>query len=206
MKPVDQHLHIPEPVLQDIVDQFMHLPGIFVQICQYIGEGNQEVALFENAGAHEAGDQFLAPGIHGPGFLPAGFPVPAGTDGQIRCLRKFTPAGDILHHLGLLGDVRHGPRRILREVDDRSPAVPAHGAPHPVAPQVRVDRVVHDHIQCFILPENAVRPSVLLQKFEEKFLRCHHFLSCFLSATKNYRAGGRSPGFPLSRSGCRMYR
>ena len=69
----------------DVVDERAHLVGVLVEVGERGLEAHEEVALLEDAGAHEAGGELLAAhgfSASGAGGLPAGGAV--GARGRAR--------------------------------------------------------------------------------------------------------------------------
>ena len=173
LQPVDQQLHIAQPVLGDVFDQLVHLLRMLVEVGQCVLKAHQKVALLKNARSHEARQQLLLPaGLPrlGPALLPA-----LGTVGrQLRRMDRLPPPRHIGAYRQTVAGEGHRPGRVRRKADGGAPPVHADGPPLPVAPQIGVDGVRHAHLQRLILPQLPVRLPIGLQKRQKVLSGCHH--------------------------------
>ena len=74
LQAVDEHFGVGQPELGDGFNELVHLVRVLVQGGEGVLKVHKEVALFEDAGAHKAGDQAVVPGGGvggGTGLLPA---------------------------------------------------------------------------------------------------------------------------------------
>ena len=170
---VDKQLHIAQPVLQNVLDQLVHLLRMLVEVGQRVLKAHKEVALLKDAGAHEPRQQLLlAAGV--PGLPAAVLPALGAVGRQIRGVYRLPPPGHVRAHRQTVPCQRHGAGRVRREADGGAPAVHADGAPLPVSPQVCVGRVVQAHMQRLVLPQLPLRLAVRLQKLQKVLFCCHH--------------------------------
>ena len=173
VEPVDEHIDIVDAVVGDVVDQLVHLLGVFIEVGQGVLKAHKEVALLENAGAHKAGGELFLPGQCAAAFK-ALLPALLTVGFKIRRVDKLPPAGDVRADLVLLCDMGRSSRRVGREQDGGAPAVNADGAGLAVAPQIGVDGVGQHHLYGFILHKLPLRLPVGLQKLQKYFFRCGH--------------------------------
>ena len=169
---VDEHLHVFEAVIGDVVYELVHLIGVLVEVGERVLKAHEKVALLEYAGAHEAGHKLLA--AHGLGLGADVLPAGGAVGLQVRGVDIVAPVGYVAEHFQLVAGVRHGAGRVGGEEDGCAPLVHAGGAADAVAAQVGVYGVAGHHGQGLVLVEDALRPSVWLEHFKENLAWCGH--------------------------------
>ena len=189
---IDQHAHIRQAVLGDVVDERVHLVRMRVEVRERVLKAHEEVALLKNARAHEARQQPLRL-AGGARLQTAGLP-PIRTGGlKIGSVHRFAPARDVRAHGKPLARVRHRAGGIFRKQNRRAPAVLTRRAALAVAAQVRVARIVQAHMQRLVLAQLALRLAVGPDDFEEDLFRCGHGFHSLLYKTQDVYVIVRAP-------------
>ena len=189
---VDQHAHIRQAVLGDVVDERVHLVRMCIEVRERILKAHEKVALLENARSHEARQQVVR--TAGSACLStAGLPSLRTGGLQIGGVHRLAPARDIRADGEALARVRHRAGRILGEQDRRAPAVLARRAALAVAAQVGVARVGKAHVQRLILAQLALRLAVGADELEEDLFRCGHGFHSLLYKTQDVYVMVRAP-------------
>ena len=163
---VNEHFHIADAVIGDVIDQLMHLLRVLIEVGEGILKAHEKMALLKDAGAHETGDQPVLTRFL-PGQRPAFLPALGAVGFKVRGMDKVPPAGDVRADLIFLGNVGHGAGSLRRPHDGGAPTVLTGAAPLPVAPEVAVDGVPQRHGQRFVLFQLPFRLAVWLEKFKE---------------------------------------
>ena len=189
---VDEHPHIRQAILRDVVDERVHLIRMGVKVRERVLKAHKEMALLEYARAHKPGQQMIRPA--GSARLGAAGLPPLRTGGlQIRRVHRLTPAHDVRADGETLARVRHRAGRVLGKQDRRTPAVLARCTALAVAAQVGVARVGKAHMQGLVLAQLALRLAVRLEQLEENFFWCGHGLHSLLYKTQDVYVIVRGP-------------
>ena len=189
---VDEHAHIRQSVLRDVVNERVHLVRVGVEVRERVLKAHEEVALLENARTHEPGQQVIRP-AGGACLGAAGLPSLRAGSLQIRRVHRLAPARDVWADGETLARVRHRAGRILGEQDRRAPAVHARRAALAVAAQIGVARVGKAHVQRLILAQLALRLAVGSDQLEEDLFRCGHGFHSLLYKTQDVYVMVRGP-------------
>ena len=189
---VDQHAHIRQAVLGDVVDERVHLVRMCIEVRERILKAHEKVALLKDARSHEARQQVVR--TAGSARLStAGLPSLRAGSLQIGSMDRLAPARDIRAHGKPLARVRHRAGGILGKQDRRAPAVLARRAALAVAAQVGVARVGKAHVQCLILAQLALGLAVGSDELEEDLFRCGHGFHSLLYKTQDVYVMVRAP-------------
>ena len=189
---VDEHAHIRQAVLRDVVDERMHLVRMRIEVRERILKAHEKVALLENARSHEPGQQVVR--TAGSARLStAGLPSLRAGGLQIGSVHRLAPARDIRADGEALARVRHRAGGILGKQDRRAPAVLARRAALAVAAQVRVARIVQAHMQRLILAQLALGLTVGADELEKDLFRCGHGFHSLLYKTQDVYVMVRAP-------------
>ena len=189
---VDEHAHIRQAVLRDVVNKRVHLVRMRVEIRERVLKAHEEVALLENARAHEPGQQVIRP-AGGARLGAAGVPPFRAGGLQIGRVHRLAPARDVRADGKALARIRHRAGCILGKQDRRAPAVHARRAALAVAAQVGVARVGEAHVQRLILAQLALRLAVGPDELEEDLFRCGHGFHSLLYKTQDVYVMVRGP-------------
>ena len=189
---VDEHAHIRQAILRDVVDERVHLVRVRIEIRKRVLKAHEKVALLKDAGAHKARQQVVRP-AGGARLSTAGLPSLRAGSLKIGSMHRLAPAHDVRADGETLARVRHGAGRILRKQDRRAPAVLARCAAPAVAAQVGVARVGKAHVQRLILAQLALRLAVGSDQLEEDLFRCGHGFHSLLYKTQDVYVMVRAP-------------
>ena len=189
---VDQHAHIRQAVLGDVVDERVHLVRMRIEVRERVLKAHEKVALLKDARAHKARQQPLRP-AGGACLQAAGVPSLCAGGLEIGGMDRLAPARDVRAYGKPLARIRHRTGGIRREQDRRAPAVPARRAALAVAAQIRVARIVQAHMQRLILAQLALRLTVGADELEEDLFRCGHGFHSLLYKTQDVYVMVRAP-------------
>ena len=189
---VDEHAHIRQTVLRDVVNERVHLVRVCIEVRERVLKAHEKVALLKNARAHEPGQQVIRP-AGGACLGAAGLPPLRAGSLQIGRVHRLAPARDVRADGETLARVRHRAGRVLGKQDRRAPAVHARRAALAVAAQVGVARVGKAHVQRLILAQLALRLAVGSDQLEEDLFRCGHGFHSLLYKTQDVYVMVRGP-------------